>query len=130
VTEDNRRRNARTELERAEACLAESKALHASGMPYGATSCAHYATFHAARALLFTVGIEARSHRGVAGPVGEHFVKPGGISPEMGRLLARMQRDREDADCESGAVFTGAESAATIADAERFLAEARRIVGG
>ena len=130
MTGENRARNARAELERAEACLAETRALHAAGMPYGATSRAYYAAFHAGRALLFRVGIEARSHRGVAGLLGEHFVKPGTLSPEVGRLLSPLARDREDADYEAGAVFTSAESAETIADAERFLAEARRIASG
>lgn len=39
-----------------------------------------------------------------------------------------MQRDREDADYSRGAVFTGEEASQMIADAERFLAEARNLV--
>ena len=46
----------------------------------------------------------------------------------MGRLISRMQRDREDADYVTGAVFTGEEAAQMIIDAEQFLAEARRLV--
>jgi uncharacterized protein (UPF0332 family) len=38
-----------------------------------------------------------------------------------------MQRDREDADYATGAVFTDDEAAQMIADAETFLAEARRL---
>jgi uncharacterized protein (UPF0332 family) len=60
--------------------------------------------------------------------IGEHFVRPGRLPPQMGRLVSRMQRDREDADYESGAVFTNDEVATMIADAEAFLAEARRLV--
>lgn len=47
----------------------------------------------------------------------------------MGRLLSRMQRDREDADYLAGAVFTGDEAREMILDAERFLAEAERLLG-
>jgi uncharacterized protein (UPF0332 family) len=39
-----------------------------------------------------------------------------------------MQRDREDADYSTGAVFTTEETSRMIADAEAFIAEARRLV--
>jgi len=62
VTAENRARNAREELERAETCLQEARALHAAAFPYGAVSRAYYAVFHASRALLFSIGLETRSH--------------------------------------------------------------------
>lgn len=46
----------------------------------------------------------------------------------MGRLVARMQRDREDADYETGAVFTVTEASQMIQSAETFLTEARRLI--
>jgi len=128
VTEDNQRRNAAEELARAETCLSEARALHAAAFPYGAVSRAYYAVFHAARALLFSVGIEARTHKGIGSSIGEHFVRPGLLSVSMGRLVSRMQRDREDADYATGAVFTQEEAGQLIADAEAFLTEARRII--
>lgn len=42
--------------------------------------------------------------------LGDHFVRTGRLSPRMGRLVSRMQRDREDADYTSGAVFTAEEA--------------------
>jgi hypothetical protein len=128
VTDDNRKRNASEELARAETCLDEAQTLQRSSLPYGAASRAYYAVFHAARALLFTAGIEPKSHRGLVALVGEHFVKPGRLSPELGRVLSRMQRDREDADYLSGAVFTPAETAEMLTRAEQFLAAVRRLV--
>lgn len=128
MTKDNRRRNALDEIARAEMCLAEASALAAAGFPYGAASRAYYAVFHAARALVFSVGLEARSHKGVVSLLGDHFVRPGRLSPAMGRLVSRMQRDREDADYAAGAVFTVDEASQMIADAEAFLADARRLV--
>jgi uncharacterized protein (UPF0332 family) len=128
VTEENRRRNAADEVDRSSVCLNEARTLLGAGMPYGAASRAYYAVFHAARALLFSAGIESRSHRGTVALVGDHFVKPGRLSPEMGRLLSRMQRDREDADYLTGAIFTNAEASGMIADAERFLDQVRRLL--
>jgi len=125
VTGENRRRNAADEFERASLCLEEARMLARAGMPYGAASRAYYAVFHGARALLFSVGIEPRSHRGIVALVGDHFVRQGRLSPEMGRLLSRMQRDREDADYLTGAVFTDAEASEMLTDAERFLEQVK-----
>jgi uncharacterized protein (UPF0332 family) len=130
VTGENRQRNAGGELERARTCLAEARTLRDAGLPYGAASRAYYAVFHGAQALLFSTGIEPRTHRGVIGLIGDHFVKPGALTPEMGRLLSRMQRDREDADYLTGAVFTTTEAQEMVAGAERFLAAVEALLRG
>ena len=120
--------NAAEELTRAGACLDEAKILRTANFPYGAASRAYYAVFHAARALLFSIGIETKTHRGTVGLLSEHFVKTGHLSPEMARLMSRMQRDREDADYMTGAVFTDDEARELIADAERFLVHAKQVL--
>jgi len=127
VTGENRRDNARDELSRAEICLNEARALHGASFPYGAVSRSCYAVFHAARALLFSIGLEAKSHKAVVAMIGDHFVRSGRLSPEMGRLVSRLQRDQEDADYAAGAVFTTEEARKVLAEAEAFVAEARRL---
>jgi uncharacterized protein len=129
VTGENRQRNARDELERAGTCLREARALAQASLPYGAASRAYYCVFHAARALLFSAGLEATTHKGMVALLGQHFVRPGALSAAMGRLVSRMQRDREDADYATGAVFTNEEAEQMIADAEAFLDESRRLIG-
>lgn len=128
MTEDNRGRNVDDELARAEVCLAEARVLCAGALPYGAASRAYYAAFHAAQALLYSAGLEARTHHGVVLLVGTHFVRPGHLSAELGRVISRLQRDREDADYNIGAVFTDQEARAAIEDAERLLSAVRGIV--
>jgi hypothetical protein len=125
VTGENRRGNARTELERAETCLEEARHLQSADLPYGAASRAYYVVFHAARALLFSIGLEPKSHGGVVNLLSEHFVRPGHLAPELARLLSRMQADRHDADYFVHAVFTPAEGEKALADAEGFLEAAR-----
>jgi uncharacterized protein len=129
VTGENRRDNANAELSRAQMCLNEARALHASSFPYGAVSRAYYAVFHASRALLFAIGLEAKSHKAVVSMIGDHFVRSGRLSPQLGRLLSRLQRDREDADYATGAVFTVEEARNVLAEAEAFVAEARQLTG-
>lgn len=98
MNDTNRQRNAADELSRARACLEEATTLATAGLPYGAASRAYYVMFHASRALLFSAGMEARTHRGVVTLLTEHYVRPGALSPKLGRMLSRTQRDREDAD--------------------------------
>ena len=129
MTEENRAANAAEELARAEDCLEEARTLRAAGLRFGATSRAYYAVFHAARALLFSAGLEVVSHRGTVSLLGANFVKTGRLSPELARTVAHMQRDREDADYGTAAVFTDAQTEKLVADAERFVVEARRLLG-
>lgn len=128
MTGENREGNARAELERAETCLQEARHLQEAALPYGAASRAYYVVFHAARALLFSLGLEPKSHGGVVNLLGEHFVRPGHLAPELARLLSRMHADRHDADYFVQAVFTPAEGAKALADAERFLEAARTLL--
>lgn len=127
MTGENRRDNANDELSRAEICLNEARALHSAGFPYGAVSRAYYSVFHASRALLFSIGLEAKSHRAVVSMIGDHFVRSGRLPPQMGRLLSRLQRDREDADDATGAVFTAEEGGKILAEAEAFVAKVREL---
>jgi len=59
---------------------------------------AYYAAFHYARALLLTVGLEPKTHRGVVDLVVEHFERPGRLAPEIASALARLQTFRGLAD--------------------------------
>ena len=68
MTNENRQRNARDELERAATCLREARALAQASLPYGAASRAYYCVFDAARALLFSAGLEAPAPRSVPAP--------------------------------------------------------------
>ena len=130
MTGRNKRLNAAAEVDRAGECLEEARALLSAGLPYGVASRAYYAVFHGARALLFSVGLEPKSHRAAVSMLGEHFIKRGLLSAAMGRLVARMQRDREDADYMTGAVFSLDQGRDLVTQAEQFLHEARRLLSG
>jgi uncharacterized protein (UPF0332 family) len=60
--------------------------------------------------------------------LGEHIIKKGMLDPHIGRLVSRMQRDREDADYVAGAVFTDREASALIADAQKALVALEAVV--
>jgi uncharacterized protein (UPF0332 family) len=129
VTKENQRRNAERELARAMECLAEARLLATNGHHHGAASRAYYCVFHAARALLFSIGLETHTHRGLMALLGEHFVRPGLLASDLGRAVAHLQRDREDADYTSSAVFTEQDTATALGQAGRFLDAVRQLLG-
>jgi uncharacterized protein (UPF0332 family) len=130
VTGENQVANSGGELARAKACLEEARTLLAAHLPYGAASRAYYAAFHAVRALLFSIGLEVRSHRAAYSLLAEHFVKPGRLGAGIARSAAHLQRDREDADDQTAAVVTEEQVREMIDDAARVIAEAERLLAG
>ena len=86
---------------------------------------AYFAVFHAARALLYASGFEPRTHGGVHHLFSLHFVKSGRFEPGASRLLARLQKYREEADC-SRAFVVDADGAREELEAARAFVESVR----
>jgi uncharacterized protein (UPF0332 family) len=128
VTEENRRAATSSEWERAEEALSEAEILRGAGKPGGAVSRAYYGAFHAARALLFAVGLQPRSHAGVRSMIGLHFVRTGRMAPPLAHALSHVARAREDADYDAAAVFTGEDADEAIARAREFIAAVRTML--
>jgi uncharacterized protein (UPF0332 family) len=116
------------EIERAARCLDEARALRAHGFPDGTIARAYFGAFHAARALVFSRGIEVRRDRATIKALGEHFVETSRLAPELAQLVARLHSAHHDTEWKTGAVFTDAMAGEAIDEAERFLAEARRLL--
>ncbi len=100
MTDDNRRENLAAEWRLSEAAWKEGLLLLDGGHPRGALTRFYYSAFHAACAALLAEGLEAATHSGVRSLFSQHFVKSGRMAPELPRLLASMQQQREDADYE------------------------------
>lgn len=58
----------------------------------------YFALEHAVKALLASVGIEPKSHEGVKIMFSMHFIKPGAISPKIGRYLGNLYDRRTTAE--------------------------------
>jgi uncharacterized protein (UPF0332 family) len=89
---------ARDEAALADEELRAAAVLIAAGLPRVSVTRAYFAAFHMARALLYAHGHAAKSHEGVLHLVNLHWVKPGTLSIEQGRALARLQKYRDEAD--------------------------------
>lgn len=91
------------ELAEAELMVAEEKIMafkdDYKGERWGsATANLYFAFEHVVKALLASVGIEAKSHEGLRIIFSMHFIKPGTIHPKIGRYLGNLYDRRVTAE--------------------------------
>ena len=86
------------ELALADEELNSAESLLEAGFARVSLTRTYFAAFHAARALLYAFGFEPRTHGGVHHLFNLHFVRTARFEPGASRLLARLQKYREEAD--------------------------------
>ena len=113
----------RTEAEwaRALSSLRSASLLLDAGEYNDSVSRSYHASFHAARCLLLTLGLEPASHRGVSHLVNLHFINTGLLERRLGRLLSRMQKFREEADYNRFFIFDREGASEELDASERFV---------
>jgi len=79
---------------------------------------AYYAALHHARALLLSIDIIPKSHKGTLTLFSLHFIRTGIVPKEIGVIFSILQKIREDSDYEIGAFYEREE-------AEKLLEETR-----
>jgi len=116
-------------MTKAQRACASARVLLDLGDVDGAANRAYYAIFDAARAALLVSGAPVEpdvghTHSGLIGAFGNHLVKNGPVSKEMGRLLNRAEEIRRVADYNTESV--GLSDARDMAEqAEIFVAAMR-----
>lgn len=100
MTQENRGHNLRREWSLSESAWTEAEILLRANQPRGAVTRYYYSAFHAACAALLSEGIETTTHTGVRNQFALHFLKKQRLSVTLGRNLASLQQQREDADYE------------------------------
>jgi uncharacterized protein len=123
MTEENRRRNLRDEVERADQALRAAQALLDVGLHADSVSRAYYAAYPLLRALLLSRGMEPRSHSGAIHLFNTEFVRPGLLPSSHNRLLGGLQRARELADYDPAVAFSAEDAAMNLEDARSFARE-------
>ena len=98
MKEENKRKNIKEELSHADESLHAARVLIDAKLFRESISKLYYAMFHALRALLFTKGLEPKSHGGVRYYFNTHFVKPELFPQEYGRFFNRLMKYRHEAD--------------------------------
>lgn len=129
MTKDNARQNAVQEIARANEVLAEAGHLLSGGFCNGAVTRAYFAAFHGARALLFTRGLESKTHRGVIQLLNLHFVKDGPLSTHVAENLSHLETYRELCDYTAITQFTETQAREEISRAKAFIAACQSLIG-
>jgi len=81
--------------------------------------------FHATRAILFSKGLKAKTHKGVISLFGEHIVKKGVLGEEYADALRKAFDLRQKSDYEIYAVLDGKLVKETVNNAKKFIAKVK-----
>lgn len=90
----------------------------------------HYAVFHAARAVVYSEGLEPKTHAGVLHLLTAHFVRTGRLDTAQSRLFARLQKFREQADYADAYVEDEPATRQDLAEAAAFVDRAAALTAG
>ena len=118
----------REELEVAKARLKAAKLLFEKGMLEDAVNRAYYSFFHAAKAMLNTLGFDAKTHTGLISEFGLRIIKTKMLDKKFAQYFRRAFEMRESSDYEIGIVFGKDEVQSLIGNAEEFLKKAQEFV--
>jgi uncharacterized protein (UPF0332 family) len=108
------------ELKRGDESLRSAEVLNNEGLCLDAMSRCYYALLHYARAMLLTRNIVPKSHHGVFLMFSQQFVKTNEVAQEYGKMLARQQKLREEADYATDSSFSQEDVTAALEDAKKF----------
>ncbi len=128
MTDENIGRNVADEMRLAESALAAADKLLGAGLCPDAASRTYYAAFHAARALLFSAGVEPRSHRAVHSLLSQHFVRTGLLPAEHAKHLVQLEAVRSAGDYDTAFALGPDDIRPEIEKARRFLEAARHVL--
>lgn len=121
----NRTMNAELERKKGDESWEEAALLFAHAKFDGSVSRAYYAAFHYAITALLTKGLEANSHNAMQRLFHLHFIRSGIFPAEVGILLSRAQKAREEADYYPEVSYTQTTAKALMDEVAQFIAACR-----
>lgn len=116
-------------LKRANECLKGAEILFREGELHGAVSRAYYGVFHAAKAILHTKGVKAKTHSGARALFGEHVIRSGIMGEEFADILRDVFNARQLSDYEVYAELDRDEVQKLLTQADKFVGTVNEILG-
>jgi uncharacterized protein (UPF0332 family) len=107
-------------IQRGNDSLKSAEALVELDLILDGLSRAYYAALHHARALLLSIDINPKSHKGALTLFSLHFIKTGIIPKENGVIFSILQKIREDSDYEIGTFYERDEAERLLEDTRLF----------
>ncbi|MGQ0507190.1 MAG: HEPN domain-containing protein [Myxococcaceae bacterium] len=120
MTDDSKKKNLVLEIARGDESLRAAEALLSLGLHSDAVSRAYYGAFHFLRALLFSRGVEPKTHSGAIHLFNTELVRQDLFDSSFNRLLAGLERSRELADYDAAVSFSVDDATAIVGDARKF----------
>jgi len=128
MTEGTSRNFVEASLERAEKALKSAKLLEENGELEDAVSRAYYTIFHAARALLFSKGVTAKTHHGTISLFSEKIVRQGILPEKYADMLRKAFDLRQKSDYEIYATLNVESVREVIENAEHFIEKVKELL--
>ncbi|KPV63606.1 MAG: HEPN domain protein [Candidatus Bathyarchaeota archaeon BA2] len=128
MTAESSKNFVKASLLRAEKALRSARLLVEHRELEDAVSRAYYAMFHAARAILFSKGTKAKTHRGTISLFGENIVKKGILSDEFADMLRKAFDLRQKSDYEIYAELNEELVEEIIKNAEKFIEKIKEVL--
>ena len=116
-------------LNRAEDSVEAARKLALEGYFDFAASRAYYAAFYAATALLLREGMEFGKHSAVIAAIHQHFIRPGRLKKQFGKDLNWLFELRGVGDYGVTVHVPSEDAERAIEAADRFVCEARSLLG-
>jgi uncharacterized protein (UPF0332 family) len=116
------------EIDKAEKRLKAAEVLLEKDMVEDAANRIYYSVFYAAKAMLNSLGYDAKTHSGLISEFGLRIVKPGKADKKLGAILRKTFELRESADYTLAAIIEKEEVEELMKGAKEFLKEAKKFV--
>lgn len=116
------------EIKRGDESLRSAEILLEADLFLDAMSRVYYSVLHYARALLLVKDISPKSHQGVLQLFSHHFIKTKELPLEIGKILARQQKFREESDYNVESRFQKEDVMIEIEDAKKFRSAAAELL--
>lgn len=128
MTTDSSKDFVKASLKRADESIRGAKILLREGELYGAISRAYYCAFHAAKTILYTKGIKAKTHGGIRALFGEHIVKQNIMGKEFADILRDLFNARQTSDYEVYVEFSKDQVEILVKNAEYLLNTIKKLL--
>ena len=128
LTDEERSAIVSYRLEKADAAFVEAKDCASMEHWTLAANRLYYSSYYASSALLVKAGLQAKTHEGTIGMIGQSFVRTGILTKENGALLARLQNMRHTGDYDDFMDWTREDVEPCFSRVESFLAKVKSLI--
>lgn len=119
---------AQDEFRRALEELKAAKVLADNELYYKSVVSSYYAVYHAAKAALLLKGVSPQSHEGLERMFSLYYVKTKEIAVDIGRVIGRLMKLREEADYYPESTFGPTDSSEAMEMAKGFVERIKEAV--